>query len=90
MAVQAAGFVLPSPPPQSVQFPLPESAIPDVMAILAAMPLAWTTDKLMPRAKKTPKSKAKTCREDQRFVIGSVLQKHGSATSQLPVSAIPR
>ena len=90
MTMQVAGFVLPSPPPQSVQFPFPGSAIPEVMAILDAMSLAWITDKLMPRAKKTPKSKAKTRREDRRFVIGSVLQKHSSATSQLPVSAIPR
>ena len=90
MALQAAGFVLPSPPPQSAQFPSPESAIPDAMAILAAMSLAWTADKVMPKAKKTPSSKAKTRREDRHFIIKSVLQKHASATSQLPVSTIPR
>ena len=66
MGKQAPAFVL--PPPQAVQLPFPESAIPDVMAILAAMSPAWTADKLVPRAKMTPRSKAKICRDDHRFM----------------------
>jgi len=83
MALQAARLVLPSPSPQSAQVPLPESAIPDVMAILDAMPLAWTTDKLMPRARKAPRNKARNRREDKRFTACQMWQKVPPTTSWL-------
>jgi hypothetical protein len=83
MALQAAGLALPSPPPQSAQFPSPESAIPDVMAILDTMPLAWTTDKLIPRARTTPRIRLRSRRENQRFIAFQTWQKASPTTSWL-------
>lgn len=59
-----------SPPPQPSQLPGPEVPAPSaIVAIWMAFSVAWTADRLIPRARKTPRTRANICRDDRRFII---------------------
>jgi hypothetical protein len=47
--------------PQDLQ--CPAAPIPDIVVILTVISPAWTADRLIPRAKKTPNNKTKTRRD---------------------------
>lgn len=51
------------PPPQSSH-----PAISDMMAVASTVQLAWTSDILVPRASKNPRTKTIICREEQSFI----------------------
>lgn len=53
---------------QSGQSPWPDMTMSDIIAILAAMPLAWATDRLIPAATKTARNEVTSCRTDQSFI----------------------
>ncbi|MBP2238822.1 hypothetical protein J2Z31_005363 [Sinorhizobium kostiense] len=44
-------------------------AMSDIVAIIAAIPLAWATEMPIPAARKTARSKWASFRTDQRFIV---------------------
>ncbi|QFI68681.1 hypothetical protein EKH55_3807 [Sinorhizobium alkalisoli] len=54
---------------QPWQSPWADIAMSDIVAIIAAMPIAWATEMPIPAARKTARSKWVSCRTDQCFMM---------------------